>query len=295
MRRKKSFTLLPILLFLFLFSFPALAVDHLYPAQVKRVIDGDTIEVDLYLGLGVVLNNQLIGLYGIDAWETSGEERERGLKAKEYQAKRLAEGAAEIEIKPEWGRRGEEEYGRWLGVVEVDGASINAELVAKGHAEEYEDNPDDTKGGADMNDIWQVLKQIGPLMAGIGALVAAVIALFAIRTTNKSIQAQVIVEMRERYGSAGMLRDMMKLLKWKKEWGEDFAKVFGEKRRQNYEGIRLVDEARRRFSHHFGMISVLLKHRLISRKVERDLRTKGQRRFYKNVVKPLEEQIEMEG
>ena len=56
----------------------AFALDFLYPAKVERVIDGDTIIVDLYLGLGVILDDQYIRLYGIDAWEIKGKEREKG-------------------------------------------------------------------------------------------------------------------------------------------------------------------------------------------------------------------------
>ncbi len=33
-------------------------------------LKGDTIVVDLYLGLNVILDNQYMRLYGIDAWET---------------------------------------------------------------------------------------------------------------------------------------------------------------------------------------------------------------------------------
>jgi len=134
---KKSLIL--ALIFLLLFSASGLALDYLYPAKVERVIDGDTIVVDLYLGLGVILDDQYIRLYGIDAWETRGEERERGLLAKEYLKERLSKGNIEIEIRPEWGQNGKGKYGRWLGIVYVDGVNLNVELVQKGHAEEYQE------------------------------------------------------------------------------------------------------------------------------------------------------------
>lgn len=76
MRNKKI--LIIALTFLSLFSAHGFALDFLYPAKVERVIDGDTIVVDLQLGLGVVLDGQYIRFYGIDAWEIKGEEKEKG-------------------------------------------------------------------------------------------------------------------------------------------------------------------------------------------------------------------------
>jgi len=117
----------------------AFAFDFVYVAKLERIIDGDTIVADLYLGLNVILDDQYIRFYGIDAWETRGEEREKGLKAKEYLEGRLSKGKIEIKIFPEWGQNGKGKYGRWLGIVYIDGVNINAELVEKEHAEKYEE------------------------------------------------------------------------------------------------------------------------------------------------------------
>ncbi|HEC67183.1 MAG TPA: hypothetical protein ENI23_18045 [bacterium] len=68
------------LTFLLLFSTSGFALDFIYPAKLERIIDGDTIVADLYLGLNVILDDQHIRFYGIDAWETRGEEREKGLE-----------------------------------------------------------------------------------------------------------------------------------------------------------------------------------------------------------------------
>ena len=133
-----------VTIFLSLLLLPSLcsALDFKYPAKVERVIDGDTIVVDLSLGLGVVLNDQKIRFYGIDAWETRGEEREKGLLAKVYVEEQLASAATvEIEIRPEWGRKGQGKYGRWMGVVYVDGENLNEELLDQGHAKVYPDQP----------------------------------------------------------------------------------------------------------------------------------------------------------
>ncbi len=50
--------------------------------------------------------------------------------------KKLKEGNIEIEIRPEWGKG---KYGRWLGIVYVDGVNMNAELIEKGYAVKYEE------------------------------------------------------------------------------------------------------------------------------------------------------------
>ncbi len=41
-----------------------------------------------------------------------------------------------MEIRPEWGKG---KYGRWLGVVYVDGVNVNVEMMEKGHAEKHEE------------------------------------------------------------------------------------------------------------------------------------------------------------
>ena len=135
MIKKKPLVL--ALVFLLLFSSPLIALDNLYKAELERVIDGDTIVVDLDLGLGIRLDDQHVRLYRIDAWEVTGENKEKGLEAKEYLLERLVEGEIIIGISPEWGRDGKDAFGRWLGVVYVDGVNMNDELVEKGHAEEY--------------------------------------------------------------------------------------------------------------------------------------------------------------
>lgn len=136
MRKKNIFII--TLTVLLLFSAPGFALDHLYPAEVERVVDGDTIIVSLSLGLDIVLEHQWIKFYDIDAWELKKEEREKGLQAKEYLEERLSKGRIEIEIRPEWDKNGKEKYGRWLGIIYVDGVNINVEMMETGHAKKYE-------------------------------------------------------------------------------------------------------------------------------------------------------------
>ena len=51
-----------------------------YKVRIVKVVDGDTVDVDIDLGFDVWLNNQRIRLYGID----TPESRTRDLEEKKY-------------------------------------------------------------------------------------------------------------------------------------------------------------------------------------------------------------------
>lgn len=55
---------------------------HFYPVDIIKVIDGDTVDVDINLGVGTWLRNERIRLWGINAPELKGESRQRGLIAR---------------------------------------------------------------------------------------------------------------------------------------------------------------------------------------------------------------------
>ena len=67
-----------------------------YKAIVTRVIDGDTIDVDIQLGFDVVLAKQRIRLLGIDTPESrtrDKEEKVRGLLSKDFVLNNCAVGS----------------------------------------------------------------------------------------------------------------------------------------------------------------------------------------------------------
>lgn len=83
-----------------------------YNCKIVRVVDGDTVDVDIDLGFGVVLSNQRVRLYGIDAPESRTRdliEKKFGLMAKEYLERELGE-ACVIRTQIDKGK-----YGRILG------------------------------------------------------------------------------------------------------------------------------------------------------------------------------------
>ena len=105
-----------------------------YKAKIRRVIDGDTVDVDIDLGFGIWLKDQRIRINGIDTPESRTRnlaEKALGLKAKE-RLKELCEGTFRIKS------LGKGKYGRILGIpYTADGEDICQKLIKEKHAVEY--------------------------------------------------------------------------------------------------------------------------------------------------------------
>lgn len=109
---------------------------YFYKAHVTSVYDGDTITVDISLGLGLVKEGERIRLYGIDTPEIRGgtvETKARGFAARDFLRELLLDKDIILEtVEDKSGK-----YGRLLGVLWVDGVNVNRLLIAEGHAVEY--------------------------------------------------------------------------------------------------------------------------------------------------------------
>ena len=58
-----------------------------YRCKLRRVVDGDTVDIDIDLGFDIWLTNQRVRLYGVDTPESrtrDKEEKKYGLAAKAY-------------------------------------------------------------------------------------------------------------------------------------------------------------------------------------------------------------------
>ena len=109
-----------------------------YIAHVTKVYDGDTITCDIDCGLSIVLKQQKIRLYGINAPEVKGIEKieKGGLKARDALADKILNKTIILHtIKDKKGK-----YGRYLGIVYLDDVNINQWLVDNGYAEIYLDS-----------------------------------------------------------------------------------------------------------------------------------------------------------
>ena len=110
-----------------------------YVKKVNKIVDGDTIDVDIDLGFDISFSSR-VRLAGIDTPEsrTSDKmEKALGLEAKEYLKYKLKD-AKDIKIKTEK-MDSSEKYGRILGWLFVDDqkVSINEQMIADGYAWGY--------------------------------------------------------------------------------------------------------------------------------------------------------------
>jgi micrococcal nuclease len=107
-----------------------------YNCKIVRVIDGDSIILDIDLGFSHWIHNESIRLYGIDTPECrtrDAEEKAAGLLAKEFVEDALHVGGTYTLTTREKGK-----FGRYLGVIMLsDKTSINAALVSEHLAVPY--------------------------------------------------------------------------------------------------------------------------------------------------------------
>ena len=111
-----------------------------YIKNVIKVVDGDTIDVDIDLGMNTIKANERIRLAGIDTPEsrtTDKFEKSLGIESKEYLKSKLKE-AKKIIIKTEL-PDSTEKYGRMLGWLYLDGdtVSLNDHMIEEGYAWPY--------------------------------------------------------------------------------------------------------------------------------------------------------------
>ena len=110
-----------------------------YRCEVVKIIDGDTIRVDVDLGFGIWSRNETVRLYGIDTPESRTrdlEEKKYGLAAKQFLTNML-EDSGGIKLKS----HGKGKFGRILGelwrTTNYADKSINEYMVEKHHAAPY--------------------------------------------------------------------------------------------------------------------------------------------------------------
>lgn len=112
-----------------------------YPCKIIKVVDGDTVDVDIDLGFGVWMRNQRIRMYGIDAPEsrTSNQtEKKYGLASKRF-LEDMCDDKNGLVLRTHKDKKGK--FGRILGelwrTTDYADQSINEYMLEKYHAVRY--------------------------------------------------------------------------------------------------------------------------------------------------------------
>jgi micrococcal nuclease len=112
-----------------------------YRATIRRVVDGDTVDVDIDLGFGIILTDERVRVMGIDTPESRTSDKVEkifGLAAKERLKELLGKEAI---LKTEVNKDGEDmkgKFGRVLGdFLTPEGERVTKILVNEGHAVRY--------------------------------------------------------------------------------------------------------------------------------------------------------------
>lgn len=111
-----------------------------YRAKILKVVDGDTVEIDLDLGFNIVLANQRVRMAGVDTPESrtaNKEEKPRGMLSKKKLAEMLPVGSwAKIETMRS--DSNDDKFGRILGVfITENGTNVNDWLIDNNYAVAY--------------------------------------------------------------------------------------------------------------------------------------------------------------
>jgi micrococcal nuclease len=111
-----------------------------YKCKIIKVLDGDTVDIDLDLGFKIILANQRVRMAGVDTPEsrtTIAEEKVRGQLSKKKLAEKLPVGSWQI-IETQKPDSNDDKFGRILGVfILEDGTRVNDWLIQNNYAVPY--------------------------------------------------------------------------------------------------------------------------------------------------------------
>jgi micrococcal nuclease len=112
-----------------------------YDVKILKVVDGDTVDVDIDLGFGVTLRDERVRIMGIDTPESRTSDKVEkvfGLASKERLKSLLSENAILITFDDKKGEDMKGKFGRILGDFKTEHGQLVSEiLVEEGYAVKY--------------------------------------------------------------------------------------------------------------------------------------------------------------
>jgi micrococcal nuclease len=127
-----------------------------YDVVVIKVVDGDTVDVDIDLGFGICLKDERVRIMGIDTPESRTSDRVEDLfgeAAKKRLKELMHDGAKLITTEDKSGEDMKGKFGRILGDFRApDGRLITEIMIAEGHCVPYfGGSKDDTQAAHAVN------------------------------------------------------------------------------------------------------------------------------------------------
>lgn len=102
-----------------------------YLSEVTKVVDGDTVDLKFKVWSDIILEKR-IRFENIDTWEVKGQDKNKGIAAKDFLIKLLSRGKVYLRTSGATGK-----YGRTLGslyvVVDEKIVDVEKELCGNGH------------------------------------------------------------------------------------------------------------------------------------------------------------------
>jgi micrococcal nuclease len=114
--------------------------ENKYDVTVIKIVDGDTVDVDIDLGFGICLKDERVRIMGIDTPESRTRDKVEDLfgeAAKSRLKELMAEGGKLITTEDRKGEDMKGKFGRILGDFEIDGKRVTDIMIEEGHAVAY--------------------------------------------------------------------------------------------------------------------------------------------------------------
>ena len=135
-----------------------------YKSKILRIVDGDTVDVDIDLGFGVWLHKERVRIMGIDTPESRTRdkvEKKFGLASKARLKELMPIGSIQV-LKTQIDKSGEDKkgkFGRILGDFMIDTKLVTDIMISEGYAVAYHGQNKDEVEQAHLNNRERLIKE----------------------------------------------------------------------------------------------------------------------------------------
>ena len=135
-----------------------------YRCKILRVVDGDTVDVDIDLGFGTWMHKERVRMMGIDTPESRTRdkvEKKFGLASKQFVKDMMPVGSKQV-LKTQIDRSGEDKkgkFGRILGDFLIDGKKLTETIIKEGYGVVYTGQNKDQVEKAHLNNRKKLIKE----------------------------------------------------------------------------------------------------------------------------------------